>query len=170
MNEYTIKITIPTRSYLKKFIAASNDVEPFKITMKRCHFSAILMEPLQKDKVVLKQKEIEKIRWNDELVCIFDSIALREKKFWVSLEAITLIDYRLKSLFDDALVNFININHTKGSYIEDNILKFLDYYQISDDDLSLETAQKMYYRARYPQHSITREKIKEILDSQPKLF
>ena len=44
------------------------------------------------------------------------------------------------------------------------------YYEISEDDLSVETAQKMYYRARYPQHVISAKKRKEVIDSQPKLF
>lgn len=168
MNEYTITVKIPIRSYLKKFIAGSNSVEPFKISVKRCHFSAILLEPLQKEKI--KLPEVEKIRWNEELLCSFDSETLKEKKFWISFEAINLIDFRLKALFDQSLIDFININHKRGTTIEDNILKFLEYYQISEDDLSVETAQKMYYRARYPQHVISAKKRKEVIDSQPKLF
>ena len=40
-------------------IAGSNSVEPFKISVKRCHFSAIILEPLQKEKI--KIPEVEKI-------------------------------------------------------------------------------------------------------------
>jgi hypothetical protein len=168
MNEYTITVKIPIRSYLKKFIAGSNNVEPFKVSIKRCHFSAIILEPLQKEKVIVK--EVAKIRWNDELICAFDTDSLKEKKFWISIEAMNSIDFRLKSLFDQSLIDFININHKRGTTIEENILKFLNYYQISEDDLSVETAQKMYYRARYPQHVISSKKRKEVIDSQPKLF
>lgn len=168
MNEYTITVKIPIRSYLKKYIAASCPVNPFKISLKRCHFSAIILEPLQKEKVIVK--EIEKIRWNEELLCCFDSDSLREKKFWISAEAMNSIDFRLKSLFDQSIIDFININHVKGTTIESNILKFLDYYQITEEDLSLETAQKMYYRARYPKYVISAKRKKEIIDSQPKLF
>lgn len=168
MNEYTITVKIPIRSYLKKFISASCEIEPFKISLKRCHFSSIIIEPLQKEKVIIK--EIEKVRLNDELICAFNSEALREKKFWISIDAINTIDFRLKSLFDQSLIDFININHIKGTTIESNILKFLDYYQIFEEDLSLETAQKMYYRARYPKHVISNEKRKEILNFQVKLF
>lgn len=167
MNEYTITVKIPIRSYLKKMIAGSNSVEPFKISVKRCHFSAIILEPLQKEKI--KIPEVEKIRWNDELICSFDSETLKEKKFWVSFEAINLIDFRLKALFDQMLIDHININRHRGT-IEDNILMFLEYYEISEDDLSVETAQKMYYRARYPQNVISAKKRKEAIDLQPTLF
>ncbi len=167
MNEYTITVKFPIRSYLKKMIAGSNSVEPFKISVKRCHFSAIILEPLQKEKI--KIPEVEKIRWNDELICSFDSETLKEKKFWVSFEAINLIDFRLKALFDQMLIDHINMNRHRGT-IEDNILMFLEYYEISEDDLSVETAQKMYYRARYPQHVISAKKRKEAIDLQPTLF
>jgi len=168
MNEYTITVQIPIRSYLKKFIAASNSIDPFKISLKRCHFSAIILEPLQRDKVLIKDQE--KFRLNDELICAFSNEALREKKFWISSDAVVTIDFRLKSIFDQSLIDFININHVKGTTIESNILKFLDYYKISEEDLSLETAQKMYYRARYPKQVISSEKRKEIIESQAKLF
>ncbi len=168
MNEYTITVKIPIRSYLKKFIAGSNNVEPFKVSNKRCHFSAIILEPLQKEKV--KVPEVEKIRWNDELICTFDTETLKEKKFWISIEAMNSIDFRLKSVFDQALCDFISINHKRGTTIEDNIEMFLDFYEISEDDLSVETAQKMYYRARYPQHSISAKRQKEVIESQLKLF
>lgn len=172
MNEYTITVTIPIRSYLKKFIAGSREVEPFRISHKRCHFSAVILEPLSKEEIKLKDKNIflDKLRWNDSLLCCFDAETLREKKFWISSESAISIDFRLKEMFDQQLIDFININHKKGVTIEDNILKFLDYFDITDDDLTLETAQKMYYRARYPKQSKSLKKSKEVIQAQKTLF
>lgn len=168
MSNYAIKIELPIRSYLKKFIASSKEVTPFHIVNKRCHFSALILEPLGKEDAFCK--EVEKVRLNETLVCIYYSEQLAKKRLNLSHDGILLIDFRLKEMFDQQLIDFININHSKSSTIQQSIQKFLDYYQISEDDLSNDTALKMYYRARYPQNSISKAKQKEVIDSQPKLF
>lgn len=150
MNVYTIKVTLPIRSYLKKFIAKFKEVEPFLLEQKRCHFSAIILEPLENQDP--KCGEIEKIRFNEELTCLYHSADLRKKSFSLTHESILLIDFRLKTMFDQQLVDFINMVRAGAEMtIEDAILLFCKHYDISDDDLALETVQKMYYRARYPQ-------------------
>ena len=168
MTEYTVKIELPIRSYLKKFIAASKEVAPFHIVNKRCHFSALILEPLGKDEAICK--EVDKIRLNEVLTCIYHSFQLSQKKLNLSHEGILLIDFRLKEMFDQQLIDFININHSKECSIQESIQKFLNYYQITEDDLSNDTAVKMYYRARYPQNTISKNKIKEVIESQSKLF
>lgn len=150
MNVYTIKVTLPIRSYLKKFIAKFKSVEPFHLEQKRCHFSAIILEPLENEDP--KCGEIEKIRFNEELTCIYHSAELRKKAFSISHESVLLIDFRLKTMFDQQLVDFITmVRQGADMTIEDAILLFCKHYEITDDDLALETVQKMYYRARYPQ-------------------
>lgn len=165
---YAIKIELPIRSYLKKFIAASNEIEPFHIQNKRCHFSALILEPLGRESIVFADKE--RVRLNDMLNCIYYSDQLAKKKLNLSHEGILLTDFRLKELFDQQLIDFININHSKSFTIQQSIQKFLDYYKINEDDLSNDTALKMYYRARYPQNSISNKKQKEVIEAQLTIF
>jgi hypothetical protein len=168
MTQYTLKFDLPIRSYLKKYIAASKEIDPFHIVNKRCHFSALILEPLGKDEAVCK--ELDKVRLNDVLPCIYHSHQLAQKKLNLSHEGILLIDFRLKEMFDQQLIDFININHSDEYSIQDSIQKFLNYYQITEDDLANDTAVKMYYRARYPEKSISKKRTKEVIEAQHRLF
>lgn len=167
MNNFEIKVSFPIRSYLKKFIGKYTCVDPFHITAKKCHFSAIILEPLSK-KIVIVEK-CDKKRLNERLDCTFDSITDHEKKFWCSTAAIISIDFRLKELFDQQLIDFITINHSPKSTIDDNILRFLEYYEITEDDLTLDAAKKMYYRARTFVPKEKSEKINKVIAQQMKL-
>lgn len=167
MEKFEIKLVFPIRSYLKKFIGKYTCVEPFQITAKKCHFSAIILEPLSKKIVVIEK--CDKKRLNAELHCTFDSVTDHEKKFWVSSAAIISIDWRLKELFDQQLIDFVTMNHSKQSTIDDNILRFLEYYDITEDDLTLDAAKKMYYRARTYVPKEKSEKINKVISQQMKL-
>jgi len=168
MESIYIDVKIPIRPYLKKFISHYAESEPFQIRLTRCHISAIMMEALKKDRVKCGTKE--KKHLSDWLTIRQSSTVMREAKFWWDEETILIIDHRLKSLFDQQLIDYITIcNQAKGD-IKKSIIDFMNYYEMSEDDISVETLIKMYYRARYAVPSQKREKIEQVMQLNLNLF
>jgi hypothetical protein len=167
MEEIFVDINIPIRPYLKKWIASNKDVEPFIISLTRCHFSAIILEPLKKNRV--KTATGEKKFLTTSICCRMSSTVMRESKFWFDEDTIMIIDKRLKAMFDQQLIDFITITNKEKGDIKDSILIFMDYYDLSEDDISWETLVKMYYRARYYVPPEKVEKINQIKKQQLEL-
>ena len=146
--EIYVDVTIPIRPYLKKWISSNKECEPFfSISLTKCHFSAILLEPLQKERITVGKSEYKFL--TDEIRCRMSETVMREKKFWMTSETPLIIDKRLKAMFDQQLVDFITMTNREKGDIKDSILCFMDYYELTEDDISWETLVKMYYRARY---------------------
>lgn len=147
-----IEVKIPVKKYLKKFIAKTHQTEPFVLSTGKCHFSALIMDPIKKDyhKTVLKPDEGG---YTDLSVMI----PLSERKFTVDKETILRINQRLKSMFDQQLFDMVSMFNQKKGDMFDGIQQFVDYYNMSEDDLKFETIVKMYYRARLPE-KIKKEK------------
>lgn len=95
---------------------------------------------------------------------------MREAKFWWDEETIMIIDHRLKSMFDQQLIDYITIrNQVKGD-IKQSIMDFMAYYDMTEDDIAVETLIKMYYRARYGVPSQKREKMEQVMQLNLNLF
>jgi hypothetical protein len=72
------------------------------------------------------------------------------------------INQRLDDLFDQQLSDMVSMTNEKKGDIYKSIETFAKFYDISEDDRSIPTLIKMYYRARYTGNPIERErKIKE---------
>ena len=155
-----VDIIIPVRSYLKKFIANSREVEPFILSLSRCHFSAVILEPIKKGYKKVSLKESDHL--NDELKIRMGSSVMKENKYFIDNYTVMSIDFKLKSMFDQQLVDYITINNSKKGDIKESIQMFMDHYGISEDDLKWETITKMYYRARHGVPSSKKEKMDEI--------
>lgn len=157
----SIDVRIPIRSYLKKFVASHANVEPFTVSLTRCHFSCIFIEPLEKTqpKAGFKDKDL----LNDSLTLKMGPSVMRENRFWWTPEIIMSIDYRLKAMFDQQLIDFITIANRKRGDIKQSIFDFMDYYGITDDDVKWDTLVKMYYRARYSSTESRRQKMEEVI-------
>jgi hypothetical protein len=60
-------------------------------------------------------------------------------------------------------------NIEKGD-IKDNIIKFMQYYDLTDDDIAWDTLIKMYYRARFYVPAEKSAKMSKIMETQLSLF
>lgn len=157
-----IDVTIPVRKYLKKFIASHSSVEPyFELKLTRCHFSALFLEPLLKTRPQASLKEKDHL--NDELVLRMGPSVIREKKFWFTEETIMSVDYRLKAMFDQQLIDHVTMSNEKIGDIKVSILGFMNYYDITEDDIPWDTLTKMYYRARYSGSQQRQEKVQKVV-------
>jgi hypothetical protein len=168
MENLYVDVKIKIRPYLKQFISSNREVEPFfTVSPTKCHFSSIFLEPLKKD--MIKVGESEHKFLTDEIVLRMSPTVMREGKFWWDANTVLLIDKRLKSLFDQQLVDFIMMLTQQKGDIKVSIACFMNYYQISEDMISLETLVKMYYRARFYVPPAKKEKI-ESAYAQLQLF
>lgn len=167
MEELFVDINIPIRPYLKKWIASNKDVEPFVVSLTRCHFSAIILEPLKKNMV--KVGTSEKKYLTDSLCCRMTSTVMRESKFWFDQETIMSIDKRLKAMFDQQLIDMVTMTNAKKGDIKESIITFMDFYNLTEDDISWETLVKMYWRSRTYVPPAKVEKINKIEQQQLEL-
>lgn len=164
MSEMYVDVEIPIRGYLKKFISVSKDTEPFQIQLTKCHYSAIILEPLKKSFVKVGTSEFKNLE--DRLKIRMTSSVMKESKFWFDVETIMCIDNRLKSMFDQQLIDFITISIKKKGDIKESIFSFMEYYNLTDDDIKWDTLCKMYYRARYYVPESKKEKMQKVIDQQ----
>lgn len=91
--------------------------------------------------------------------------AAKHNRFLIDQETVVQIDGRLRDLFFQTLFNFVTMQYeVKGDYYN-GIHKFMNFYDINDDDIKFETLVKDYYRERHPQTKIekipTREEYKQ---------
>lgn len=98
------------------------------------------------------------------------SSVMNEKKFWLTSETPLIIDKRLKAMFDQQLVDFITMTNKQKGDIKDSIICFMEYYDLSEDEISWETLVKMYYRARYYVPPAKKEQIEAIQQLEMNLF
>lgn len=168
MDSIFVDVIIPVRPYLKKYVAHYAGAEPFHIKLTKCHVSAIFMEALKKERVKCGTKE--KKHLSDQLTLRMSSTVMREAKFWWDEETIMIIDHRLKSMFDQQLIDYITMRNQSKGDIKQSIADFMEYYQMTEDDISMDTLIKMYYRARFGVPSVKREKMEQVMQLNLDLF
>lgn len=164
-----IDLIIPIRSYLKKFISYEVEVEPaFTLSLSRCPYSAIILEPIKKSYVKTNLKDFKNL--DDELRIRMTPSVMKENKYTIDDHTVMSIDNRLKALFDHQLCAHVTMLRSERGDIKDRILNFMDFYGITEDDLKYETVIKMYYRARYGVPSQKQERMDEVISYQTSLF
>lgn len=161
MENLYVDVKIRIRPYLKKWISSNREVEPyFTVSPTKCHFSALFLEPLKKDMIKVSEGD-HKFLTSDFTLRMSPSV-MREGKFWWDANTVLLIDKRLKAMFDQQLVDFINIANQQKGDIKESIYAFMEYYDLTDDDIHWDTLVKMYYRARFNVPTTKKEKIEEV--------
>ena len=144
-----INLEIPVRAYLKKFISKTRDVEHFTLKNKKCYYSRIILEHIQK----WQSKDVDRSfsHLNDRLTIAMTGQIVKENRFSITEEAILVIDSRLQALFNQQLVDFVEMSTEKHGDMLAWIDRFLAYYEIDEDLCKREAIVKMYYRYRFPQ-------------------
>jgi hypothetical protein len=141
-----ITCSIPIRSYLKQFIAKNHDVDPFKLSIGKCHISAIIFESFKENFKSVSLKEEKHL--NDSLIISMSSTAAKHGRFLIDDETIWQIDGRLDDLFHQTLFDFVTMQYeVKGDYYN-GILRFMKFYEIDEEMVKFETLVKSYYRYR----------------------
>lgn len=139
-----LEVQIPIKTYLIKFLAKNNEIEPFLASTGKCHFSSIILDPLKKD-FVKDDLKLDEGKYQNLRV----SLPLGENRFWFDKTSILRINQRLQSMFNQQLCDMVSITNERKGDIFFRVQQFCDYFQIGEDDLKFDAVIKMYYRARY---------------------
>ncbi|WP_435263411.1 hypothetical protein [Tenacibaculum sp. nBUS_03] len=137
-------IKIPMRSYLVKYLTKLYGKE-YKVT-KRTYLGLIIVDVLTKD----YQKPIftnEKSTYN----CIVANQLCVTHGHFPKYTSFSVLEKKIDNIFKTSMYEFVRINLQTGKYDQSSeIIKclgaFLEFYNINEDDLNLETAYKNYSR------------------------
>lgn len=73
-------------------------------------------------------------------------------------------------MFDQQLIDFISMNIEKKGDILKSCECFMHFYDIQDEDLTIDAMTKMYYRARYPREVADKKHQETMKEYQLTLF
>lgn len=140
------KITLPIQPHLLKMISKTNSVDPFVIK-QRCHYGQIIFSNLKKNYVDTQPPTNTKAYSGNLQVLIANELA-KQNKIILDDKTVQSIHQALNSLFYDKLFTLLDFNASGKGDIKENINRFMESYDITEDDLKRETVVKKYYRYR----------------------
>lgn len=151
-----IEYPLTIKTYLYKYIAYYNKVEPYFIASEKNRYGLYLLTQLKSKKEAVY---LSAVKQNDRLYTRL-KIAISEydqTHYGCILGLKQQLDFEkiIKDEFEERFVEYVQENMTskKGS-IHSSILKFRDRYQISEDELAFKTLQKRWERKRNRIHAI----------------
>lgn len=139
-------IQLPIRPYLKKWIAKTNPIDPFVISVgSKCFYSSIILQKME----VRALPDVKESAGLTEYLNIQLPLAvINSKKFTITKDTVVHIDNNLRHMFAEQLKAHVEMIQKSRGHIFNEIDQFMRYYDISEDDCKFETLVKKYYRAR----------------------
>ena len=144
---YSYSIKIPIRPHFKKLIAKHVDTSPLVLTFGKCHYSAIFYNSLERSSFPQNNFKDHKQLVDKIEIEIPASIA-KENRFYIDPKRVSYIDAQLRSIFDEKLFEHLNFNANGKGEIKAQVLKFMDYYGITEEDITFDALIKSYQRYR----------------------
>jgi hypothetical protein len=144
---YTYKISIPIRSHLKKMIAHYRDITPFKLTVGKDHYSAMIYLSLSRGSFPQNHSNGEK--FNDQLEVEINSSISAENRFFIDPKRVSYIDSQLRDIFDEKLMEYLNENCQQKGDVQFFCMQFLKRYGITEEEITLDAMVKSYQRFRH---------------------
>lgn len=143
---FELTITIPIEPHLKKMIAKHHQVQPFRLKKGRCFYSKIIYSTLLKN---LKRVEPTKgTRYKDQLEVLMPSDFVKENRFIIDNNAVVQINYALKGIFLEKLIDYLDERCQDKGDIKTECINFMAYYELTEEDITLDALQKAFYRYR----------------------
>lgn len=174
MNDTKISIKVPIKHFLKKYLSKKVDVSPFQLTNKGCHISAILLEPVEKG--FYPKRETIPDGMDDYIEMELNTSIIKEGRFHLDSQIVVRMNSLLRDKFDDEFFHWVNSSREswdldgKAPEINECIESFMNYYDLSEDDIAFETLKKSYYRYRVPPRKPAVRPTKEQLQEQLSLW
>lgn len=144
-----ITVTVPVHSFIKKYLLHRFNSTTGRITATtQVGYGISILKIFQK-KTPFDSKDV-KITYFDMITIEFSDYFSSQSGLYISNKNIALLNAAIKDDFEEALFNHVMINliSDKELEIEKEILKFLAYFNINEDDLKLDTLKKSFYRWR----------------------
>lgn len=147
MNDFMV--TIPIHTHLKKFMSKSCEVSPhFRINLNKDHYSDLFYALLSKPCFKQGSKSSYKKVYTDNLaICIPETLA-RENRFTISHPHVIRINEFIRKEFYRSLFTHLDLLSPESGQIQKYIFSFMNYYTITEEDITFEALKKAYYRHR----------------------
>lgn len=144
-----VEISVPTHTYLKKFILHRANSHEGIIRISSLNSYGIYMIKILQKKASWEPKESIK-DFKDELKFKLTEFFYAREGFFLSKQNIIFFNQVIKSEFDDHIYDAVTLNISREykTSIEREILILLNYYGITEADRSLDTMIKAYQRWR----------------------
>lgn len=144
---FQFEIKIPIRSHLKKMIAKNREIIPFTVTYSKCHYAAIFYQAFERESFTQNSFK-SKLDYNDFIELSFPPHIAQENRFGISRKRLSYIDAQLRSIFDEKLFDFLNHNCYEKGDIKKYSIQFMENYEITEEEITLDALVKSYQRYR----------------------
>jgi len=144
-----ITIVVPTHSYLRKFAQHRANSQTGNIRVSTSKSWGIALWK------ILSRREFRRdarrqLDYEDQIVLEISEYMYSRSGFTLTDENVFLFNRHLKSQFEEALFDHITINITSDfkTNIEQQIITYLNFYNITERERSLDSLLKAYQRWR----------------------
>lgn len=144
-------IIIPTNAYLRKYLM--HTINNFKGIIEVNQSTAegiILLKMFQKKNYDSARDRAKSNGYDSTIKVIFSDFYLKSAGLFLSSENIALFNKTIKKNFEAALFDYLLICKLKdiNCNYEEEILRFLSLYHITEEELKLDAIKKAFYRWR----------------------
>lgn len=144
---FQFEIKIPIRSHLKKMIQKNREVTPFTVSFDKDHYAAIFYQAFQRDSFPQNSFK-SKLEFNESIELSFPAHIAKENRFHISRKRLSYIDAQLRSIFDEKLFDYLNDNCFQKGDIQKFSMLFMEKYEITEEEITLDALVKSYQRYR----------------------
>lgn len=144
-----ITVTVPVHNFIKKFLLHRFDSTNGRITMTtQVGYGIAILKIFQK-RTPFDSKDVN-INYTELITIEFSDYFSSQSGLYISNKNIALLNQAIKDDFEKSLFNHVMINliSDKDLEIETEILKYLAYFNINEEDIKLDSLKKSFYRWR----------------------
>lgn len=144
-------ISVPIRSYFLKFIAKFHKISPFEITKEKQPINVVFFDAFSRQKKGEKETVFHS-KFNDQIQVRL-SADFYAQKTPISKDFLNFVDSGIRVIFEKELHLYLDKNCFGKGDIQKYCLEFMDDYNISEDEISLDALLKSYQRYRHKSKS-----------------
>jgi len=144
MADTSIKITLPIKSYLKKYLAFSLEVDPYTLSTTD-HFGPWLLNLFTH--TVYSWDPASSDVYNDCMDIVIPAFFSRSNRFTIEPKTVLRINDYLDKQLDEEMNRYLfRIRSLPQQQIKTHILQFRNDYEITEDELSYDALKKRHQR------------------------
>lgn len=144
MADTSIKITLPIKSYLKKYLAFSLEVDPYTLSTDD-HFGSWVLALLTNQPYSRQANDVQ--QYNDEIHLVIPSFYALSNRFILDMRTVLRINEHLDKQLDEEMNRYLfRIRSLPQQQIKTHIIQFRNDYDITEDELSYDALKKRHQR------------------------
>ena len=145
-----ITITIPVKPHLKRYVQKTHKVDPFVIDLRRDAISYFIHNCLEKPTSEKTTPDLDKDYYTDRLEIQLPNKYCKQSLYVLSLHHVIRINNFLqKQLYENIYTTLdLQLKENPKAVINHMIVNIMNYYEITESDISFEAIKRAYYRYR----------------------